>query len=41
MCICGHGHDEHQNEYGECEHEGCLCACYEEDDEDDERGGER
>jgi len=31
MCICGHGQDEHEDEWGECEYEGCLCTGYEDD----------
>jgi hypothetical protein len=31
-CICGHAPEDHVNEKGECEVEGCLCCCYEEDE---------
>ncbi len=31
-CTCGHVEDEH-SDTGECEIEGCLCACFEPDDE--------
>ncbi len=34
-CICGHAPEEHRNEVGECQVEGCLCAAYEEDEEED------
>jgi hypothetical protein len=27
-CMCGHAPDEH-SESGECQVEGCGCACYE------------
>jgi len=33
-CICGHEEEDHR--LGECQVEGCLCACYEPDDYDDE-----
>jgi hypothetical protein len=30
-CICGHEEEEHRDG-GECQVQGCLCACYEPDD---------
>jgi hypothetical protein len=32
LCICGHEPEEHKDEYGACEVEGCLCCGYEQDD---------
>lgn len=38
-CFCGHIEEEHDAHTGTCEVEGCECACFEpeEDEEDDER----
>lgn len=35
-CICGHEPEDHKNESGECEVEGCRCAGYENDKPEDE-----
>lgn len=32
ICTCGHVAGEHSGT-GECQIEGCLCACYEEEEE--------
>lgn len=32
-CICYHTRDEH-SKTGECQVEGCKCACFEIDEED-------
>jgi len=32
-CICGDAEEDHKPNGGECEIEGCDCACYEEDEE--------
>ena len=32
-CLCGHSEEEHYNRSRSCEMEGCLCACYEDEDE--------
>lgn len=34
-CVCGHTQNEHSGS-GECQVEGCLCACYEEESEEEE-----
>jgi hypothetical protein len=36
-CICGHAPEDHKDDCGVCEIEGCLCCGYEEEaDGDDE-----
>ena len=40
MCVCGHGMDEHERDYGPCHGEYpngdvCVCVMFEEDDEED------
>jgi len=37
-CICGHAEEDHGRSRA-CEVEGCLCACYEEDEEENQDGG--
>lgn len=32
-CICGHEEEDHSTT-GECQVEGCRCACYEEEEDD-------
>lgn len=34
-CVCGDVFDEH-SETGECQVEGCRCACFEEEEEAEE-----
>ena len=34
-CTCGHTIEEHNPRNGTCEVEGCLCACYEPEEEGD------
>jgi hypothetical protein len=35
VCWCGHVVDEHSGT-GECQVSGCVCACYEQDEDDEE-----
>ncbi len=30
-CVCGHGRDNHNFDYGPCEADGCDCVGYERD----------
>ena len=32
LCICGHVYDEHGPKSCSCVIDGCLCACFEQDD---------
>jgi len=32
-CTCGHAPEDHKDETGECQIEGCLCCSYEEENE--------
>jgi hypothetical protein len=34
-CVCGHPEEDH-GPNGTCQVEGCLCAGYDEEDEDEE-----
>ncbi len=35
-CICGHEEEDHRLGYGECQVEGCLCAAYEPEEQEDD-----
>lgn len=37
-CVCGHPEEDHSRT-GECKVDGCICGCYEEEDEELEELG--
>ena len=34
-CTCGHEIEDHKDEVGECQVEGCLCCGYEEQEDEE------
>lgn len=34
-CTCGHAPEDHDKPSGSCSVDGCLCAGYEEEDDDE------